>query len=308
MNDFVPLGFVREHALRIGFHDCGAAKAEPMDCSVLTDWLSKGYNADMQYMQRNFQARKDIRELFPEARTVFSFLISYNGNDTGIDTCGIASYALGEDYHKVIKRKLYTLMECIKEVYPFFQGRAFVDSAPVLERAWAERAGLGWIGKSGCLVSAKFGSKVFLSEIVSDCQSEYSQSVKNRCAGCHRCVDDCPTGAIKQGGLVDCNLCISYQTIENKGEISAEFNTHQMVYGCDICLNACPWNAVLENPFPKAFSPMPETLDLIGQIRNRNVEKSLFNKVRKHSAMERIKYGKFLSNINHASDSENRKW
>lgn len=303
MERYIPLDFVRQEALRLGFQDCGAAKVEVLKSEQLNFWLHKGYHADMEYMERNKEKRIDIKQLVPYAQTVFSFLISYNGNQTEDIQSGFAAYALGEDYHKVLKTKLYKLLQIIRSLYPDFEARVFVDSAPLMERQWAVKAGLGWIGKNACLVNRTFGNRIFLAEMVCNYTSDYCEEQKNRCGTCKRCVESCPNQAIKSNGIIDSNRCISYQTIENKASVPAGIHLQGYIYGCDICLNACIWNKKAMKYQAEEFAPSPEMLSLIDKIKNRSLERQDFNKARKHSPIERVKYDKLLSNI-YAAQSE----
>ncbi len=297
MGLYIPLQFVREQALRLGFQGCGAAKVERIEGKLLDEWLSAGFHAKMQYMESHRELRLNPEALVPKAETVFSFFVSYNGNAESVSQNALAAYALGEDYHKVLKTKLHKLMQVLQETYPDFQGRAFVDSAPVLERLWAERAGLGWIGKNGMLVNERYGSRILLGEIVCNCQSDHCERAKPRCGNCKRCLESCPNGAIKPNGLVDSNLCASYHTIESKETIPSGIRLGGKVFGCDVCLDACIWNRKAERYTCKAFSPTPQISNLIAKLHTSDLQKSDFNKARKVSAMERIKYEKLLSNL-----------
>lgn len=297
MERHVPLSFVKQEALKLGFQDCGAAKVEILNSERFAFWLNEGYHAGMEYMERNMEKRMDIKQLVPYAETVFSFLMSYNGNqDDGMQN-GFAAYALGEDYHKVLKNRLYKLLQTIQCSYPDFEARIFVDSAPLMERQWAVKAGLGWIGKNGCVVSKMYGNRTFLAEMVCNYTSDYSEEQKNRCGSCNRCVNSCPNRAIKPNGVVDCNLCISYQTIESKVPPPTGFHLHGYVYGCDLCLNACIWNSKARKYQVEEFLPTPAMLNLMDKIKARNLEKQDFNKARKHSPVGRVKFDKLLSNI-----------
>lgn len=300
MGKYIPLDFVRQQALQSGFQACGASKAGVLKSERLNLWLNNGYHGTMEYMERNKEKRIDIKQLVPYAETIFSFLISYNGNQNEAVQSGFAAYALGEDYHKVLKAKLYNLLQIIQSAYPDFEARVFVDSAPLMERQWAVKAGLGWIGKNGCLINSTFGSRTFLAEIVCNYTSDYCEEQKNRCGTCKRCIESCPNHAIKPNGIIDSNRCISYQTIENKAAISDGIRLHGYVYGCDICLNACIWNKKAAKYQAEEFAPSPEMLNLINKIKNGSLEKQDFNKARKHSPIERVKFDKLLSNINTA--------
>lgn len=303
MERYIPLDFVRQHALKSGFQACGAAKAGILKSERLNLWLSNGYHAAMEYMERNKEKRIDIKQLVPYAETIFSFLISYNGNQNKAAQSGVAAYALGEDYHKVLKIKLYNLLQIIQSAYPDFEARVFVDSAPLMERQWAVKAGLGWIGKNGCLINRTFGSRTFLAEMVCNYTSDYCEEQKNRCGTCKRCIESCPNHAIEPNGIIDSNRCISYQTIENKAAIPDGIRLQGYVYGCDICLNACIWNKKAPKYRAEEFTPSSEMLNLIDKIKNGSLEKQDFNKARKHSSIERVKFDKLLSNIN-AAQSE----
>ncbi len=243
--------YIKAKALETGFDACGIVRAEPLEeeRSRLLTWLMEGYHAGMDYMARNTEKRLDPARLVPGARSIIVVLLNYYPGDDiydkGDDIPRISRYAPGRDYHKVIKKKLNGLLTWINEELTPAKGRAFVDSAPVLERAWAVRAGLGWTGKNSLLVTKK-GSWFFLGELILDLELAYDEDeVKDHCGSCTRCVEACPTQAILPNRTVDAGRCISYWTIEYKGKdfpAEAPEDLNGWVFGCDICQEVCPWN------------------------------------------------------------------
>jgi epoxyqueuosine reductase len=258
---------IKSEALRLGFDACGIARAEPLpeDRSRLLSWLHNGYHADMQYMERNLEKRADPTMLVDQARSVVVVLQNYypNKNNSFQSSYKIAKYAYGEDYHIVLKEKLFSLFEFInKEIAPA-KGRCFTDSAPVMERTWAVKAGLGWIGKNGNLLTRDFGSFVFIAELIIDLELDYDEpNLRNYCGTCNICMEQCPTKAIVAPGVIDSRKCISYLTIENKREIPSEFKgkTENWIFGCDICQDVCPWNRKSVSATEPRFFPSEELL------------------------------------------------
>lgn len=239
---------IKAEAIKLGFDACGIAKAEELteDRSHLLSWLDSGYQANMKYMERNIEKRSDPRLLVEDAKSVVVLLQNYFPEKQNfISDYKIAKYAYGEDYHIVLKEKLFSLFNYInKEIAPA-KGRCFTDSAPVQERSWAVKAGLGWIGKNGNLLTRNFGSFVFIAELIIDLELEYdTPNLHNYCGSCNICIEQCPTGAIVSPKVIDSNKCISYLTIENKDEIPETFKgkTENWIFGCDICQDVCPWN------------------------------------------------------------------
>jgi epoxyqueuosine reductase len=298
MEDYLPLNIVKELAIKEGFCDCGAAMVEKIDISYFNNWLANGYNASMQYLERYLDKREDISLLVPNSKTVFCFLMSYNDEDVTKDyTYHIASYAQRKDYHYIIKNKLNNIITSLQLQFPNLQAIAFIDTAPILEKQWAVQCGLGWIGKNSLLTTQHFGNKVFIGEIICNFYSDYTQRIKDYCGSCHSCVDSCPNKAIKEDKTIDCNICISYQTIENKNIIDRDIDLKNYIYGCDICLNSCMWN----NKAMKIKNQDDEVKTLVCNSLN-NISKECFTEkdfqlLRKQSPMNRIKYNKFLSNI-----------
>jgi len=250
--------FIKRTALSIGFDACGIAKAEALteDAAFLRNWLNEGQHGDMNYLERNFEKRTDPRILVPGCKSIVVVLLNYFPAEKQILSAPqIAKYAYSEvDYHTVIKTKLNELEKQLCEVYgneivcADYQ-HLFVDSAPVLERRWAERAGLGWIGKHTQLIHPGLGSYCFIGILMLNVETEYDKPIRPRCGSCTRCMDACPTNAISNGSL-DARRCISYQTIENKKEISHEIqsNISNCALGCDICADVCPWNKKWAQP------------------------------------------------------------
>jgi epoxyqueuosine reductase len=259
---------IKAEALRLGFDACGIAKAEELteDRSRLLSWLNSGYQADMKYMERNIEKRSDPCLLVKDAKSVIVLLQNYFPEKHNFKSdYKIAKYAYGEDYHIVLKEKLFSLFSYInKEIAPI-KGRCFTDSAPVQERSWALKAGLGWIGKNGNLLTRNFGSFVFIAEIIIDLELEYdSPNLRNFCGSCNICVEQCPTKAIVAPGVIDSRKCISYLTIENKNEIPEEFRgkTENWIFGCDICQDVCPWNRKNSPTAEPGFFPDQKILSL----------------------------------------------
>ena len=245
---------IREKAFELGFIDCGfsPARVKSEDIEVLEKWLNNGMHADMDWMRKYTAIRKDPSELLPGARTVISVMLNYYTSKMQHDPEApvISKYAYGRDYHKVVRSKLKKLLAYIRDIFPDIHGRAFVDSAPVLEHSFARNAGLGWIGKNSLLISPKHGSYVFLGELIIDKELNYSSpEIRDLCGNCRLCVDECPTHAIQPGRIVDANKCISYLTIENKKPIPGKYknNLYNRVFGCDICQDVCPWNRKLKD-------------------------------------------------------------
>ncbi len=262
-------GVIREEALKLGFVACGFSRAEhlPEDAARLTEWLGKGYHGRMGYMANHFEKRTDPTLLVEGSKSVISLLYNYYTHQQQIDPEApvISKYAYGKDYHKVLKEKMNLLFDFIKSGFGPVEGRVFVDSAPVLDRAWARRAGLGWIGKNSNLISRKAGSFVFIGEIILDLELEYNQVPEGDfCGSCTRCIEACPTDAILSNRTLDAQRCISYQTIENKGDIDAalEGKLSRRFFGCDICQDVCPWNrsALLHNE--PVFDPSEDLLSM----------------------------------------------
>ncbi len=252
---------IKTEALRLGFDACGIARAEKLteDRPWLLSWLNSGYQADMKYMERNIDKRSDPTLLVDGAKSVIVLLQNYFPEKYEFQSdYKIAKYAYGEDYHIVLKEKLFSLFNYInKEIAPV-NGRCFTDSAPVQERSWAVKAGLGWIGKNGNLLTRNFGSFVFIAELILDLELDYdSPNLHNYCGSCNICIDQCPTGAIVSPKVIDSNKCISYLTIENKGEIPETFKgkTENWIFGCDICQDVCPWNRKNKPTSEKRFHP-----------------------------------------------------
>ncbi len=254
MKDYKNISqLIKAEALKLGFFNCGISKAEFLDedADRLKNWLDRGLHAGMGYMENHFEKRTDPRKLMENAKSVISVLYNYFSENTLFegDNHKISKYAYGKDYHLVIKEKLNRLVEFIQIENNTVHARAFVDSAPVLDRAWAARSGLGWIGKNTSLITREQGSFFFIGEIITDMSLDYdTATVANYCGGCTRCIDACPTQALKPYEL-DANKCISYWTIEYKGEcipddLKGKFDN--WIFGCDICQDVCPWNRLSE--------------------------------------------------------------
>lgn len=282
---------------------CGIAKAEFLadEAPRLETWLKNGLHGEMRYMENHFDKRLDPRLLVDGAKSVISLCLNYYPGHQQVDPHApkISKYAYGADYHSVIKNKLKQLLEIINEEIGEVHGRAFVDSAPVLDKAWAKRSGLGWIGKNTNLINAKTGSFFFLAELIVDIDLEYDVApVADHCGTCTRCIDACPTEAIAAPYVVDGSRCISYLTIELKKEIPAEFKgkMDNWMFGCDICQDVCPWNKFSMLHSEAAFHPHP---DLHGMTSREweDITEDIFTKVFKNSAVKRTKFSGLKRNI-----------
>jgi len=300
---------IKAEAERLGFLFCGIAKAGFLEEEAprLEAWLKKGFHGEMAYMENHFDKRLDPRLLVEDAKSVISLGLNYFNPQKQHDTEApkISNYAFGADYHEVIKKKLFLLLDFIHEQIGEVGGRAFVDSAPVLDRAWAKKAGMGWIGKNGNLISKQKGSFFFLAELIVDLELEYDiEPTQDHCGTCTRCLDACPTQAIVAPAVVDGSRCISYLTIELKNEIPQEFKgkTDNWMFGCDICQDVCPWNrfSVLHNE--PAFQPPSELLEMTKRDWE-EITEDTFKKVFKNSAVKRTKFAGLTRNISFLKNS-----
>jgi len=240
---------VIELAKEYGFDLAGFAKAEPLteEYGRLEKWIENKYHASMEYIQRNLEKRKDVRTILPGAKSVISLGMNYytEGSFSGMPGYGkISRYAWGKDYHLIMWERLESLIERLKEIDPAFNALEYVDTGPVMDKAWGARGGIGWIGKNSNLISKNFGSWFFIASVITDYEFDYSIPAGDFCGVCRACINACPTGAIVADRIIDSNKCISFLTIENKGEIPPEFKGKfdNWLFGCDICQDVCPWN------------------------------------------------------------------
>ena len=240
---------VVERAKSSGFNLIGFSPAKELTNEIknLEEWLKKGYNAEMSYMEGNLEKRKNVKNILSSAKSVISLGINYYipeeySNDKRKGK--ISRYAWGKDYHVVIRKKLDRLIEELQEVDPLFEGKSYVDTGPVMDKAWAVNSGIGWLGKHTNVINKEFGSWFFIANIITNFEFNYSIPVADYCGSCRACIEACPTNAIVEEYVVDANKCISYLTIENKNEISERFKGkfENWVFGCDICQDVCPWN------------------------------------------------------------------
>lgn len=294
--------FIKTQAKRLGFLGCGIAKADFLEEEAprLEKWLQNGYHGEMHYMENHFDKRLDPRLLVDGAKSVIS--LSYNYFPSEVQQEGsykISKYAYGQDYHHIIKGKLRELLQLINDEIGEVSGRCFVDSAPVLERAWAQKSGLGWNGKHSLLIQKQQGSFFFLAELIIDLELEYDEPFKtDHCGSCTRCIDACPTQAILPNNTVDGSKCISYLTIELKDAIPSEFKGEMQdwMFGCDVCQDVCPWNRFSQPHEESLFSPQENLL----QMNKRDwqeLTQETFSKVFKKSAVKRTKFSGLLRNI-----------
>lgn len=252
--------------MELGFDDIGFSEVKRLDHldKPFTNWLSMGYHGEMKWLENNFEKRLDPARIFPGAKTIISLISWYHSEDY-VDGCGVSRYAVGRDYHKVLKKKGQELINFMNEEIGSVQARAFVDSAPIMEREWAKNSGLGWIGKNGCLIQPKKGSWFFIAEIIMDLEIQSDPDVNiDLCGSCTRCIEACPTDALLGNGLLDARKCISYLTIELKDEIdnSLKGKWDDWIFGCDICQQVCPWNRKPINHQLLDFTPREEILNL----------------------------------------------
>jgi len=294
---------VKQTAQKLGFDFCGISKAEFLEDEAprLEAWLKKGNHGEMRYMENHFDKRLDPSKLVPDAKSVVSLLYNYYPEkdlaEEHPDHLKLAKYAYGEDYHFVIKDRLKTFMSILKEEIGDVEGRVFVDSAPVMERQWAAKSGLGWLGKNTLLINKGQGSYFFLAELIIDLELEPDGPIKDYCGSCTRCIDACPTDAITPYE-VDANKCISYLTIELKDQIPDTFQgkMDNWVFGCDICQEVCPWNRFSKPHSEPTFHPKNELLELFNN-NWQDLTEEVFRSVFKGSAVKRTKLEGLKRNI-----------
>ena len=299
---------VKSLALAAGFAFAGIAKAEQMDEEArrLEEWLNQGKHGTMRWMENHFDKRVDPTKLVPGAKSVISLLYNYFPEDDtpSREAPKISRYAYGQDYHKVIRHKLKDLVTEIELLVGApIDGRVFVDSAPVMERDWAKRAGVGWTGKNTLLINPKAGSYFFLAEIISDLDLEPDTQIKDYCGTCTACIDACPTEAISpQGYIVDGSKCISYLTIELREAIPEEFagRMEGWAFGCDICQEVCPWNRFSEPHHEPAFNAHPD-LPAMSPREMTEMTEEVFRKIFQKSAVKRTKFSGLRRNIDFLS-------
>jgi epoxyqueuosine reductase len=294
---------IKQEAYRLGFMQCGIAAAKELteDAHHLEQWLKKGLQAGMGYMERHFDLRIDPRKLVPGAKSVITVLLNYfPEQQQSADTPAISKYAFGTDYHYVIREKLNQLLAFIRVEIGAVEGRGFVDSAPVLERAWARESGLGWMGKNANLLHPKSGSFFFIATLICDLELAYDHPFQSdHCGTCTRCIDACPTQAIIAPGAIDSNRCISYLTIESKAEQIPETLQEQMkpwAFGCDICQDVCPWNRFSKAHTEDHFRPIPEVLHL-SRSEWESLSEAEFKRIFKSSPILRAKWKGMRRNL-----------
>jgi epoxyqueuosine reductase len=300
---------IRNEAIRLGFAACGFARVHELSeiKPIYNKWIELGYHASMDYMNRNNEKRLNPALLVENSKTVISLLYNYYTNDRLVNsTYKIAKYAFGTDYHDVIREKLTLLDQFIKkQTDDTVIQRDFIDTAPVMEKHWAQSAGLGWIGKNSCLVTRNYGSFVFISEIFTSLELEHDVPMKDYCGSCRKCIDACPTAAITEDRLINSNKCISYHTIESRCEIpvglKGKFNDY--VYGCDICQDVCPWNTKNAKSHNEPLFKLRSELEELSNYQLETINDSDFQRIFKKSAVKRTKLIGFKRNINFVKNS-----
>lgn len=293
---------IKTEAKRLGFLSCGISKATFLEEEAprLEKWLNNNMHGEMRYMENHFDKRLDPTKLVEGSKSVVSLLLNYFPEETQTDsTLKLSKYAYGTDYHFVIKDKLKSLLHFIHDEIGDVNGRAFVDSAPVLDKAWAAKSGLGWVGKHSNLLTQKVGSFYFIAELIIDLDLEYDAPTTNHCGTCTACIDACPTQAITEPYVVDGSKCISYFTIELKDNIPSEFKGKfdDWMFGCDVCQDVCPWNRFSKAHNEPLFNPHPELLSMSKKDWQEITEET-FRKVFKKSAVKRTKFSGLTRNIN----------
>jgi len=293
---------IKSSAYELDFSFCGVSKADYLkdEAVKLKNWLDKKKHGQMTYMQNNFEKRLNPGLLVENAKSIISVLLNYYPKTklTTENNYKIAKYAYGKDYHFVLKNKLHKLISIIENNTGKRNCRAFVDSAPVMEKTWAQKSGLGWIGKNTCLINKNIGSFFFIGQIIIDFELNYDKPGINYCGDCTKCIDACPTGAITKPFEIDANKCISYLTIEYKNKLPDELKNkfNDWVFGCDICQDVCPWNRFAKPHNEPAFYPN-KGLQKMGKTDWENLDKENFKKIFSDSAVKRIKFEGLKRNI-----------
>ncbi len=294
---------IKSAAARLGFDDCGIAKAELLtdDAKRLESWLYKGLHGTMHYMENYFDLRIDPTKLVPGAKSVVTLLLNYfPGQQQNAGVPKVAKYAFGNDYHEVIREKLKALLHDIEQQIGAVHGRGFVDSAPVLERSWAQKTGLGWVGKNGNIINKESGSFFFIATLIIDVELEYDNAYsKDYCGTCTRCIDSCPTDAIKPDKVVDGSQCIAYFTIELKDALIPENvkgKFDNWMFGCDVCQDVCPWNRFSKPASEIKFTPIPAVLNFSSNDWEELTEEN-FKLIFKNSPLKRSKYAGIKRNL-----------
>lgn len=293
----------KQIAAALGFDYCGIAKAEKLDDDArrLEQWLAKDYHGNMQYMENYFDLRTNPVELVPGAKSVICLLYNYYPSEQQQKAAPkIAKYAYGADYHEVIRKKLREFLERLREKTGEIQGRGFVDSAPVLERSWAVKSGLGWVGKNGNLLTKHSGSFFFIATLITDLELlPDNPFAKDYCGSCRKCIESCPTEAIQANKVINGSRCISYYTIELKEALIPHEQKGKFegwMFGCDICQDVCPWNRFSQPHTHEEILPIPEILNLSTQEWNAITEEE-FKRIFKHSPLKRSKFSGIQRNL-----------
>lgn len=293
---------IKTEAKRLGFLSCGISKAEFLETEAprLEHWLNNNRHGSMQYMENHFDKRLDPTKLVEDSKSVISLLLNYFPPQTQKDTEApkLSKYAYGNDYHHVIKSKLKALTHFIQNEIGEVNGRAFVDSAPVLDKAWAAKSGLGWIGKHSNLLTQQVGSFYFIAELIIDLDLEYDTITTDHCGTCTACIDACPTQAIVQPYVVDGSRCISYFTIELKDQLpnNMKGKFDDWIFGCDVCQDVCPWNKFSKPHREPLFNPHPDLLEMTKKDWE-EITEDVFKKVFQKSAVKRTKFSGLKRNI-----------
>lgn len=300
---------IKQKAYDLGFMFCGVSKADFLEEEAprLEEWLNRNYQGEMSYMANHFDKRLDPRLLVDGAKSIVSLALNYFPDNQQKDSNApkISKYAYGKDYHWVIKDKLKELFQYIQDSIGEVGGRVFVDSAPVMDKAWAKKSGLGWIGKNTNLIHPKAGSFFFIAELIIDLELEYDGPIKDFCGTCTACIDNCPTEAIVEPYVVDGSKCISYLTIELKDEILPKEFKGKMdswMFGCDVCQDVCPWNRFSKKHNEPLFNPHP---DLLSLTKNdwEDLTEEVFQEIFRKSAVKRTKFKGLKRNIDFLSDT-----
>lgn len=297
---------IKAEAKRLGFLSCGISQAGFLEEEAprLESWLNKNMHGEMRYMENHFDKRLDPTLLVEGSKSVVSLLLNYYPSEVQTnESYKLSKYAYGTDYHFVIKDKLKLLLAFIQEEIGEVNGRAFVDSAPVLDKAWAAKSGLGWIGKHSNLLSQKVGSFYFIAELIIDLELDYDTPVTDHCGTCRACIDACPTNAITEPYVVDGSKCISYFTIELKDNLptSMKGKFDDWMFGCDVCQDVCPWNRFSKSHNEPLFNPHPELLSMTKKDWE-EITEDTFKKVFKKSAVKRTKLSGLKRNIEFLKD------